>query len=165
MRWKVPSPNTGADDSARAAAERDSGVLAGLTAACGGFAVAGGLAATAGVGGVPKPSPSADPTPSATMTPAIEMVRINPPPQFPLPYWYGGISTGCRSEFCRLGDSIGSKSFHHLHKTEYIGLMTKLLDQALEAVRDLPPDVQDDIARIVLKLGGGGDVVAFPLSD
>jgi hypothetical protein len=30
--------------------------------------------------------------------------------------------------------------------------MTKLLDQALEAVRALPPDVQDDIARIVLEL-------------
>jgi hypothetical protein len=30
--------------------------------------------------------------------------------------------------------------------------MTKLLDQALEAVRELPPDVQDDIARIVLQL-------------
>jgi hypothetical protein len=30
--------------------------------------------------------------------------------------------------------------------------MTKLLDQALEAVRVLPPDVQDDIARLVLQL-------------
>ena len=30
--------------------------------------------------------------------------------------------------------------------------MTKLLDQALEAVRKLPPDVQDDIARVVLQL-------------
>ena len=30
--------------------------------------------------------------------------------------------------------------------------MTKLLDQALEAVRELPPDAQDDIARIVLHL-------------
>ncbi len=32
--------------------------------------------------------------------------------------------------------------------------MTKLLDQALEAVRILPPDAQDDIARIVLELAG-----------
>jgi hypothetical protein len=32
--------------------------------------------------------------------------------------------------------------------------MTKLLDQALEAVRILAPDVQDDIARIVLQLAG-----------
>jgi hypothetical protein len=42
--------------------------------------------------------------------------------------------------------------------------MTKLLDQALEAVRDLPPDVQDDIARIVLELAGHGDSVPVPLS-
>jgi hypothetical protein len=43
--------------------------------------------------------------------------------------------------------------------------MTKLLDQALEAVRDLPPDVQDDIARIVLELTGSDDAVTVPLSD
>ena len=43
--------------------------------------------------------------------------------------------------------------------------MTKLLDQALEAVRDLPPDVQDDISRIVLELAGGGDAQPVPLSD
>jgi hypothetical protein len=30
--------------------------------------------------------------------------------------------------------------------------MTKLLDQALEAVRRLPPDTQDDIARTLLDL-------------
>jgi hypothetical protein len=30
--------------------------------------------------------------------------------------------------------------------------MTKLLDQALEAVRVLPPDAQDGIARLVLQL-------------
>jgi hypothetical protein len=32
--------------------------------------------------------------------------------------------------------------------------MTKLLDQALEAVRSLPPDAQDDIARVLLQLAG-----------
>ena len=32
--------------------------------------------------------------------------------------------------------------------------MTKLLDQALEAVRVLPADAQDDIARILLQLTG-----------
>ncbi|MSP03214.1 MAG: hypothetical protein EXR07_19530 [Acetobacteraceae bacterium] len=32
--------------------------------------------------------------------------------------------------------------------------MTKLLDQALEAVRELSPDAQDDIARVVLLLAG-----------
>jgi hypothetical protein len=30
--------------------------------------------------------------------------------------------------------------------------MTKLLDQAFDAVRGLPPDAQDDIARVVLQL-------------
>jgi hypothetical protein len=32
--------------------------------------------------------------------------------------------------------------------------MTKLFDQAVEAVRALPPDAQDDIARILLQLAG-----------
>jgi hypothetical protein len=32
--------------------------------------------------------------------------------------------------------------------------MTKLLDKALEAVRGLPPDAQDDIARAMLSLAG-----------
>jgi hypothetical protein len=32
--------------------------------------------------------------------------------------------------------------------------MTKLLDQAVEAVRALPPEVQDDLARILLQLAG-----------
>ena len=32
--------------------------------------------------------------------------------------------------------------------------MTKLLDQALEAVRLLPPDDQDEIARIIMQLAG-----------
>lgn len=30
--------------------------------------------------------------------------------------------------------------------------MTKLLEQALEAVRALPPEMQDDIARVVLHM-------------
>jgi hypothetical protein len=38
--------------------------------------------------------------------------------------------------------------------------MTKLLDQALEAARILPPDAQDDIARIVLRLAGADDDVS-----
>src|ERR1700734_1108401 len=112
MRWKVPSSNTGSDDSASAAAERDSGVLAGFTAACGDLAATGGLGATDGFGGVPKPCASACPAASATITPAIEMVRIKSASPAPLPYGYGGISTSCRSVFCRLCDSIGSKSFH-----------------------------------------------------
>jgi len=42
--------------------------------------------------------------------------------------------------------------------------MTKLLDQALEMARDLSPDVQDDIARIVLQLAGA-DTPVFALSQ
>src|SRR5580658_3984679 len=80
MRWKVPSSNTGSDDSASAAAERDSGVLAGLTAACSGFAATGGLTATDGLGGVPKPCASAGPDAAAKMTPTIKVVRMNGPP-------------------------------------------------------------------------------------
>ena len=30
--------------------------------------------------------------------------------------------------------------------------MTKLLDEAVETARGLPPDAQDDIARVVLRL-------------
>ena len=35
--------------------------------------------------------------------------------------------------------------------------MTKLLDRALEAARSLPPDAQDNIARVVLRLAGADD--------
>jgi hypothetical protein len=35
--------------------------------------------------------------------------------------------------------------------------MTKLLDQAVEAARNLPPDAQDDIAHVVLRLTGADD--------
>jgi hypothetical protein len=35
--------------------------------------------------------------------------------------------------------------------------MTKLLDDALEAARNLPPDDQDSIARVVLRLTGTDD--------
>jgi len=36
----------------------------------------------------------------------------------------------------------------------YVGPMTKLLEKALEAVRQLPPDSQDEIARAMLTLAG-----------
>ena len=42
--------------------------------------------------------------------------------------------------------------------------MTKLLDQALEAVRDLPSDFQDEIARILLQLAGSKDSAPIALS-
>jgi predicted transcriptional regulator len=32
--------------------------------------------------------------------------------------------------------------------------MTKLLEEAVETVRTLPPEVQDDLARILLQLAG-----------
>jgi hypothetical protein len=42
--------------------------------------------------------------------------------------------------------------------------MSTLLDQALEAVRGLPPDAQDDIARVVLQLVGSDETAAVALS-
>lgn len=42
--------------------------------------------------------------------------------------------------------------------------MTLLFDKALEAVRGLPPEAQDDIARLVLQLAGSDDAGALPLS-
>jgi hypothetical protein len=35
--------------------------------------------------------------------------------------------------------------------------MTKLLEEAVEAVRRLPPESQDEIARAMLQLAGGTD--------
>ena len=32
--------------------------------------------------------------------------------------------------------------------------MTKLLEQAVEAVRGLPPEIQDELARMLLQLAG-----------
>ncbi|WP_022720939.1 hypothetical protein [Rhodopseudomonas sp. B29] len=42
--------------------------------------------------------------------------------------------------------------------------MTALLDQALEAARNLPAETQDDIARVVLQLAGSDDAI-IALSD
>ena len=42
--------------------------------------------------------------------------------------------------------------------------MTKLLDQAIETVKRLPEEAQDDIARVVLQLAGVDDVKPVPLS-
>jgi hypothetical protein len=35
--------------------------------------------------------------------------------------------------------------------------MTKLLERAVRAARNLPPDAQDDIAHVVLRLAGADD--------
>lgn len=42
--------------------------------------------------------------------------------------------------------------------------MTKLLDQAVKAARNLPPEAQDDIARIVLQLAGNDEAAPVALS-
>jgi hypothetical protein len=42
--------------------------------------------------------------------------------------------------------------------------MTKLLDRALAAVRSLPPDAQDDIARVVLQLAGSDESATVALA-
>ena len=43
--------------------------------------------------------------------------------------------------------------------------MTKLLEQAVEAARTLPSGVQDDIARVVLRLAGAEDEPPVELTD
>ncbi len=43
--------------------------------------------------------------------------------------------------------------------------MTKLLEQAVEAARSLPPDAQDAIARLVLQLAGGDESSPIVLSS
>jgi hypothetical protein len=48
---------------------------------------------------------------------------------------------------------------------KYAAAMTKLLDRALEVVRGLPPDTQDDIARVVLQLAGSEDAEPVVLSS
>jgi hypothetical protein len=42
--------------------------------------------------------------------------------------------------------------------------MTKLLDQAVAAARSLPPDAQDDIAHVVLRLTGADEEPPVPLT-
>jgi hypothetical protein len=42
--------------------------------------------------------------------------------------------------------------------------MTKLLDQALEAAHKLPPDEQDNIAQVVLRLAGADEETPVPLT-
>lgn len=46
----------------------------------------------------------------------------------------------------------------------YARYMTKLLDDAMEAARNLPDDTQDSIARVVLRLAGNDDETPVPLS-
>ena len=51
-----------------------------------------------------------------------------------------------------------TRPFHLVGALAYLTNMTKLLEKALEAVRRLPPDSQDQIALAMLSLSGkGGD--------
>lgn len=43
--------------------------------------------------------------------------------------------------------------------------MTKLLDQAIEAVRRLPPGEQDDIACAIMQLAGAGEASPVALTS
>lgn len=43
--------------------------------------------------------------------------------------------------------------------------MTKLLDRALEAARNLPDDAQDDIARVILQLAASDETLPQALSE
>jgi hypothetical protein len=52
----------------------------------------------------------------------------------------------------------------HGRRPSYHQSVTKLLDQALEAARSLPPEAQDDIARIVLQLAGDDEAPPVALS-
>lgn len=42
--------------------------------------------------------------------------------------------------------------------------MTKLLDQAIEVARRLPPDEQDEVARAIITLSGGDDAAPITLT-
>ncbi|HEV2187522.1 MAG TPA: hypothetical protein VGR70_09955 [Stellaceae bacterium] len=42
--------------------------------------------------------------------------------------------------------------------------MTKLLDRAVAAARELPPEAQDDIAEIILRLAGADDEAPVALT-
>src|SRR5580704_3389954 len=96
MRLKVSSSNTGSEDNASSAAERDSGVVGlvalifgccGLAAATGGFAVVAAAGGRGGpacgdirVGWPATPCASAEPALNATATPKTRVVRMLAPP-------------------------------------------------------------------------------------
>lgn len=79
--------------------------------------------------------------------------------------------------FSILHDTVRSRRRRMLHPTAtpqplldfgrfqpYIATMTKLLDEAVEAVRRLPSDDQDDIARAIIQLAGSGLAAPVVLS-
>jgi hypothetical protein len=54
----------------------------------------------------------------------------------------------------REGDRGVVLSFLRPIKERILRLMTDLLERAVQAVRDVPPEAQDEIARLVLRLAG-----------
>jgi hypothetical protein len=52
------------------------------------------------------------------------------------------------------GRNAPSKILPHSRAKVYHSIMTKLLEQAVETVRGLPPEMQDDLARVLLQLAG-----------
>jgi hypothetical protein len=55
---------------------------------------------------------------------------------------------------CRIQPPCGSEGLDFDFSQPYISVMTTLLDEAMEVVRRLPSDDQDDIARAIMQLAG-----------
>jgi hypothetical protein len=49
---------------------------------------------------------------------------------------------------------LSSKILPRSRGKAYLSIMTKLLEQAVETVRGLPPEIQDELARMLLQLAG-----------
>ena len=65
----------------------------------------------------------------------------------------------------RTRDAVARAAGFDFHPQRvYTSLMIKLLDDALEAARNLPPGEQDKIARVVLRLAGTDDEPPVALS-
>lgn len=68
----------------------------------------------------------------------------------------------CCSKGNRRRQSQAWAASHFAALTSYIVLMTRLLDEAFEAVRRLPSHEQDDIARAIMRLADSD--LATPVS-
>jgi hypothetical protein len=73
-------------------------------------------------------------------------------------------------EFARKRDAAASKTIRRLRADpEFLAKLerprvTKLLDDALRAASNLPPDAQDSIARVILRLVGADEEAPVALS-
>jgi hypothetical protein len=79
------------------------------------------------------------------------------------PNWGGG-TVGKRAHLCGRSRRTASRYLDFRAAQSYIATMTKLLDQAVEAVRRLPSDDQDDIARAIMQLAGSDLAAPVALS-